>query len=180
MAERPSGAPSMMRRKWTITSRFIPRKGFASVNLPARKLSTQKNTICLPNPLRRKAMLYTMLVRKNVMLSVAFRFCAIVFAVVAMVNSSAFAQEDVHESAAPVDVPGIFLEPINMSIGNPDSTRLDLYIQVPYQTLSFVKESGVFRASYDVTLELRDSADALVTEKLWTDNVQTNKYEETV
>ena len=109
-----------------------------------------------------------------------FRIIITLCCVAAIAYCPASAQEDSHESVPAVDLPSVFLEPINMSIGSADSTRLDLYVQVPYQTLSFVKTDDVFRASFDVTLELRDSLDVLVTEQLWTDNVVSTRYEETV
>ena len=80
----------------------------------------------------------------------------------------------------PVDIPKFFFEALDFAGVTPDSTRLDFYLQVPYQMLTFTKHENVFDAIYDVTLDIYDSTEALVTEKLWSEEVETKEYNTTI
>jgi GWxTD domain-containing protein len=78
------------------------------------------------------------------------------------------------------DLPKFYAEVMNFSYLPPDTTRLDVFLQVPYQMLSFVKDDEVFRASYDVTVNIFDSTDTPMVEKLWTEKVETKSFSESV
>ena len=78
------------------------------------------------------------------------------------------------------DLPKFYAEVMNFSYLPPDTTRLDVFLQVPYQMLSFVKDDEVFKASYDVTVNIFDSTDTPMVEKLWTEKVETKSFSESV
>jgi GWxTD domain-containing protein len=69
---------------------------------------------------------------------------------------------------------------LGFATGSPDTSRLDVYIHVGYDLLSFVKDDDRYNASYEVTLTLFDSADAPVTERTWVEQVSNLTFEETV
>jgi GWxTD domain-containing protein len=80
----------------------------------------------------------------------------------------------------PVDLPQFYTEVINFAYLPPDTTRLDIFLQVPYQMLSFTKEDDIFHASYDVTVNIFDSTEAMIVEKLWSEKVETRSFSESI
>jgi GWxTD domain-containing protein len=59
-------------------------------------------------------------------------------------------------------------------------SRLDIYAAIPYEQLSFVKGEDGFRASYEITVDVLDSAKALVSERLWTRETKTPTFDQSV
>lgn len=61
-------------------------------------------------------------------------------------------------------------------------SRLDIFIQVPFSVIKFVKaSSGVFKSEYAVTIAIFDEKkEKLLTEKSWTEKVESPDYEQTV
>jgi GWxTD domain-containing protein len=62
--------------------------------------------------------------------------------------------------------------------GNED--RLDVFVQVGHDALTFVKQDELYNASYELTLSLLDSAGGLVSEKTWTDEIKGISYDQSV
>lgn len=59
-------------------------------------------------------------------------------------------------------------------------TRVDIFIQVPYTEIQFVKTGGGFRASYTVTVSVFDEdKEKLLVEKSWKEKIETPDFEET-
>jgi GWxTD domain-containing protein len=73
----------------------------------------------------------------------------------------------------------LFLEAISFSAANGTNARLDAFVQVSYDALSFVKKDNGYDASYEMTLSVFDSAEALVTEKLWTETIKGVPFDRT-
>jgi GWxTD domain-containing protein len=59
-------------------------------------------------------------------------------------------------------------------------SRLDVFIQIAYDELTFVKEGDRYRGSYDVTLALSDSTGSLVAERVWTEQVKPSSFDQAV
>lgn len=65
---------------------------------------------------------------------------------------------------------------------SPDSatTRVDAFIQVPYNQIQFVKSDKGFTASYTVTVSIFDgNRENLIVEKVWNEEVNEKDYEQT-
>lgn len=77
-------------------------------------------------------------------------------------------------------IPFFYFNALNFKSDDPNFTRVDLYIQVPYTQLSFVKEGSYFIAMYEVTAGIYDSTERLVTEKIWTEKIVLGSYSESV
>ena len=59
-------------------------------------------------------------------------------------------------------------------------TRVDIFIQVPYTEVQFVKAPGGFRASYTITVSVFDEdKEKLLVEKSWREKIETPDFEET-
>ncbi len=77
-------------------------------------------------------------------------------------------------------IPFFYFNALNFKGNDPNFTRVDLFIQVPYTQLTFVKEGNQYSASYEVTAGVYDSTNRLVTEKIWTEKILLNSYSESI
>ncbi|MCX7875217.1 MAG: GWxTD domain-containing protein [Melioribacteraceae bacterium] len=63
----------------------------------------------------------------------------------------------------------------------PSKTKIDIYVQVPYSTLSFVKKEKGFDASYNITLTLLDGNKTnIISEKSWKEKITTDSFDKTI
>lgn len=76
---------------------------------------------------------------------------------------------------APFDV-----DAISFASDSAHISRLHVFAAIPYEQLSFVKEGDNFVASYEFTISIFDSLQALVTEKLYTTDVRVPTFEQSV
>ncbi len=58
-------------------------------------------------------------------------------------------------------------------------SRLDVFIQVGYDNLTFVKVGDTYDASYELTVTLFDSSNATVAEQTWTEDIKAVTYDAT-
>ena len=62
--------------------------------------------------------------------------------------------------------------------GNNSKSRLDYYIQVPYNAVQFVKTGRGFEASYTITVSVFDEGNTrLITEKIWNEKIVAISFE---
>jgi GWxTD domain-containing protein len=84
-------------------------------------------------------------------------------------------------SGASMEIPGMFnVDAITFAGTTPGECRLDVFVQVGYEALSFVKQDNIYSASYELTLSLFDSTGSLVSEKSWTEEVKDLNFEQSV
>jgi GWxTD domain-containing protein len=74
----------------------------------------------------------------------------------------------------------LFLDPLAFAGRKADESRIDVYLQVGYDNLSFVKREDKYQASFEVTITVNDSAGTLVGEKSWTEDVKGLSFDESV
>ncbi len=74
-------------------------------------------------------------------------------------------------------VPSLFIDAVSFAAQNGPNGRLDVFVQVGYENLSFVKQAELYDAAYEMTLSLFDSSNVLLNEKLWTENVKGVPFE---
>lgn len=72
-----------------------------------------------------------------------------------------------------------FLDALNFSTDSVDS-RLDVYLQVPYEELTFLKDGDRFVARYEVTLTIFSRVNTVVVERNWVETVRVANFEETI
>jgi GWxTD domain-containing protein len=86
-----------------------------------------------------------------------------------------------NDAEAPADdVPAYQIDAISFAALNSPLSRLDVFAQVSYEDLSFVKNDDRYTASYEMMVSLYDSTDQLVNEKLWTEDVKAATFDESV
>ena len=70
---------------------------------------------------------------------------------------------------------------LNFSSDKVNNTRVDVYIQVPYTTVQFVKTQEGFEGVYNVTVSVFDEdKEKLLVEKSWREKIDTRNFDETV
>ncbi len=94
--------------------------------------------------------------------------------------STVFAQPERPYGMIESDLPHFNLDILNFPTDSINLSRLDFYIQVPYEMLSFVKTNDEFNASYEVTIDIFDKKDSLISEKLFTENIVTPDYKKSI
>jgi len=77
------------------------------------------------------------------------------------------------------DIP-YYVDAIAFASLNSSLSRLDVFIQVGHDNLSFVKKDDRYAASYDMTIVVNDSLGRLVSEKQWTEGVKVVSFDESV
>ncbi len=73
-----------------------------------------------------------------------------------------------------------YIDAITFGDRTSSRTRLDVFSQVGYELLSFVKEGDLHDARYEMTVTVYDTDEALVTEKLWTEEISGVSFDESV
>ncbi len=76
--------------------------------------------------------------------------------------------------------PGFVVEALTFDSRDSGKSRIDLFIKVDYEGLSFVKEDDSYAASYEVSASLEDSAGVQVTEQTWTERITGLSYDQTI
>jgi GWxTD domain-containing protein len=64
--------------------------------------------------------------------------------------------------------------------GTGNENRLDVFVQVSHDALTFVKQDELYNASFEVTLSLLDSAGGLVNEKSWTEEIKGVSFDQSI
>ncbi|MGA9115830.1 MAG: GWxTD domain-containing protein [Bacteroidota bacterium] len=72
-----------------------------------------------------------------------------------------------------------FVDVLGFAALHPGPTRVDVFVQVPCERLSFVRTEEGYRASYELTITLQDSAGSLVAERTWTEEVRVPTFDRT-
>lgn len=89
--------------------------------------------------------------------------------------ASIFAQSNEKDNSGA----SIYFDAILFKGDSIDNARLDMFIAVPYQSLSFLKsDKGVFFAKYQINLKCYDRNDYLIEEKTIERTVQARDYED--
>jgi GWxTD domain-containing protein len=74
--------------------------------------------------------------------------------------------------------PGYFQEFLNFDSGENGVTRVDVFIQVPYSFMQFIKVASGFSSAYDISISVFDpKKNNLIVEKRWSEKVETNEFE---
>lgn len=70
-----------------------------------------------------------------------------------------------------------FQDFVNMASDKPGLSRVDIYIQVPYKNVQFIKSNQGFTAKYSITAAVFDSAKKkMIVEKTWNETINVIDY----
>jgi GWxTD domain-containing protein len=90
------------------------------------------------------------------------------------------AQIEIPSQVPPEYSATLFLDPIAFLGPQPGETRLDVFVQVGYDNLSFLKTGDTYAASYEMTIRIEDSTGTQVLEKMWTESVAGLTFDQSV
>ncbi len=95
---------------------------------------------------------------------------------------STFAQvENASNSGRYLGEPKYYIDFLNFKSNEIYKTRLDVFVQVPYKIIQFVKSENEFVANYNITISVFDEdKNTLFVEKSWTEKLQSQKFEQTI
>ncbi len=101
------------------------------------------------------------------------------FIILLLISSTIVAQVEYSRGVVAVgDFPGFYIDAANYKSDQPGKTRIDVFLQIPYQNLQFVKHKGKFQAKYSVTLSFYDEdKDDLLLEKVWNAKITVPSFE---
>jgi len=105
----------------------------------------------------------------------AWGWWIVVFAVSGVVTGSATAQIPSEYASEPI----FYFEAVSYASEQPGKARVDVYVQVPYQELRFVKDGEQFVARYDVTFSVFTTQGQLAHERAWTEVVRVKDFSQT-
>ncbi len=71
----------------------------------------------------------------------------------------------------------VFIDAMSFSTGDSTNARLDMYVQVGYDQLSFIRLKQSYTAQYEVTVGVYDDQDRMVIEKTWNDRATTDTFD---
>ncbi|MDP3581465.1 MAG: hypothetical protein Q8S39_05985, partial [Ignavibacteria bacterium] len=77
--------------------------------------------------------------------------------------------------------PMFFYDVAQLKSSTTGRTRLEVYVQVPYSSLSFIKKDAGFNASYNVTITLMDEKkENILNEKTWKEKLTSTDFNQTL
>lgn len=105
-----------------------------------------------------------------------------VFALILIINGFCFSQVEYSGNPNPSGNPPMFYyDAAQVKSPTAGRTRLEVYVQVPYSSLSFTKKEASFNASYNVTLSLMDEKkENILTEKTWKEKITSADFNQTL
>ncbi|MBI4546903.1 MAG: GWxTD domain-containing protein [Ignavibacteriae bacterium] len=78
------------------------------------------------------------------------------------------------------DLPQFYFDALSYMSDQEGVSRLDLYVEVPFEGLRFIKQGNMFLASYEIMVSIHDTTDKLVEEKTWDEHIETQDYDVSV
>jgi len=92
----------------------------------------------------------------------------------------AFAQfEDVNKERENIR-PKYYQDFLNFQSSKPGMTRLDIFIEVPYSAMHFVKTGDNFQSEYSVSISIfAEDKEKLIEEKIWDEKINVNDFHQT-
>jgi len=96
--------------------------------------------------------------------------------------TAAFAQPEKQDKEIKFNPKAKFFEDyLNFASTEEGKTRLDVFIQVPYSEIQFVKTTGGFESKYNLTVSVFDEdKDNLLVEKSWSEKIIAKDFEQTI
>ncbi len=90
------------------------------------------------------------------------------------------AQVEIPQQLPPEFSSTLFLDPIAFLGPEPGTTRLDVFVQIGYDNLTFVKTGDSYSATYEMELRIEDSTGTQTLDKTWTEKVAGLTFDQSV
>lgn len=77
--------------------------------------------------------------------------------------------------------PDFYFELLNYSASDSAKTRVDLFINMPFDKVKFIKYGETFKAEYGITASFyAEDKKTLLAERVWTEKIETMNFEQTI
>jgi GWxTD domain-containing protein len=98
-----------------------------------------------------------------------------------LVSLQMFGQvEQSSETYNNLGLPTFYYELLNYKDQNSSLTRVDVFVQVPFNSLQFIKDGSGFKAEYTVSVSVYSKEkESLLTEKLWNEKISSQEFDQT-
>lgn len=105
---------------------------------------------------------------------------SIIIALFFLANFPGYSQvEQSNETYNKLGLPAFYYELLNYKSEGSAATRVDVFVQVPFNSLQFVKEGTAFKAEYTVTVSVYSKEkENLLTEKLWNEKIISQDFDQ--
>ncbi len=108
------------------------------------------------------------------------RLCASALVLMTVGLTPVFAQVESTDRLVGDKPETFFADAVCFAASDLSGSRLDLFVQVGYSNLTFVKQGDLYSASYELSLTIIDSSGSLVSEKTWTEEVKNIAFDRSV
>jgi GWxTD domain-containing protein len=89
------------------------------------------------------------------------------------------AQVETRKPITVPDFPEFYIDALSFYSGDSTSSRVDLYAQITYDALQFIKKADKYVAKYEVTVNFLTEDNESVSEKVWTEEIILPSYNQT-
>ncbi|MGA9119042.1 MAG: GWxTD domain-containing protein [Bacteroidota bacterium] len=103
-----------------------------------------------------------------------------VVAAAALLFSSPVCAQEMTPDKEAESSPEFIVQALTYASSDSTKSRIDLFVQVGFEYLSFVKEGDTYGASYDLTATLYDSLNNVSSEQTWTEHLRGLTFNQTV
>ncbi|OGU84912.1 MAG: hypothetical protein A2499_03990 [Stygiobacter sp. RIFOXYC12_FULL_38_8] len=105
-----------------------------------------------------------------------------ILALILIINGLCFSQVEYSGNKNSTGNPPMFYYDVaQVKSSSAGRTRLEVYVQVPYSSLSFIKKDAGFNASYNVTISLMDEKkENILNEKTWKEKLSSADFNQTL
>jgi len=109
------------------------------------------------------------------------RRAGVILAVISLVVCGTVkAQVEIPAQVPPEYSPTLFLDPIAFLGSRPGEIRLDVFVRVGYDNLSFVKSGDAYTASFEMEIRIEDSTGTQIVDTMTTENIAGLTYDQSV
>ncbi|HTX18742.1 MAG TPA: GWxTD domain-containing protein [Bacteroidota bacterium] len=96
-----------------------------------------------------------------------------------LLPSSFHAQVEKSPPNPEAGIPAFYLEALSFESHDTTASRIDIYLEIPYEVLKFVTGDAGFSASYEVTVDVLNGEGGEIFEKSWNEEVRVKTFDET-
>lgn len=77
--------------------------------------------------------------------------------------------------------PKFFMDCLNFASAEQGKTRIDVFVQVPYSEIQFIKSAAGFESKYNLTISVFDEEkENLFVEKTWSEKITAKQFDQTI
>lgn len=98
-----------------------------------------------------------------------------------LIGYASYAQVEYAGANAISNAPLFYIDAADYLSKVPNKTRLDVFIEVPYASIQFIKKGDVFQAGYSVTLTFYDKEKkGILFERIWKETIKESEFTRTL